>query len=94
MISTLKYVPLAVMVLLLAAFALTLASSTNADQVSFKMFLERFFITGGYRQGIIASCGDGFLVAPPVILLPAAALWAFLPHCSLQQFGNRPADPD
>jgi hypothetical protein len=76
MISTLKYVPLAVMVLLLAAFALTLASSTNADQVSFKMFLERFFITGGYRQGIIASCGDGFLVAPPVILLPAAALWA------------------
>lgn len=46
------------------------------DEVAYKIFLERFFLNGGFKQSITPYCTAGFMIKPSVALIPAAALWS------------------
>lgn len=48
------------------------------DEVAYRLFLERFFVADGLKQSVTPYCAEGFLVAPPTLLLPAAATWSLL----------------
>jgi hypothetical protein len=48
------------------------------DEVAFKMLLERYFLNGGFKQSLMPYCGEVFLVPPPYMLRPAAALWSLV----------------
>ncbi len=45
------------------------------DEIAYKIFLERYFINGGYKQSVTPYCSEGFLFDPPFLLRPAAAFW-------------------
>jgi hypothetical protein len=87
--STQKLIPFAVIALLMVSTALTLTSGIWADEVSYKIILERYFITGGFREGLLPFCSDEFLVVPPMVLVPAAALWAQLTLLGSSWFSYR-----
>ncbi len=40
------------------------------DEVAYRIFLERFFINGGFKQSVTPYCTEGFMVAPPCITSP------------------------
>lgn len=48
------------------------------DEVAYKIFIERFFYNGGYKQSVTPYCTAGFLVRPNLVLLPASAFGALL----------------
>lgn len=45
------------------------------DEVAYKIFLERLWLTGGLKQSVTPFCTTGFLYAPPLTLQPAAWFW-------------------
>lgn len=45
------------------------------DEIAYKIFFERYFISGGYKQSVTPFC-DNFLMRPGLALLPAAWFWS------------------
>ncbi len=72
-----------VLSVILIAIGLTLFSPLYQDEFSYKLFLERFFINGGFKQSVTPFCPEGFLVRPGLLLIPAAAFWSVI-----SQFGS------
>lgn len=48
------------------------------DEVAYKIFLERFFLNGGFKQSLTPYCAAGFMVPPSTVLVPAAAVWSLI----------------
>jgi hypothetical protein len=46
--------------------------------VAYKIFLERYFLNGGYKQSLTPYCAEGFLLAPGFPLVFAAAFWSLV----------------
>ena len=49
-----------------------------SDEVAYKIFLERYFLNGGFKQSVTPYCAEGFLVNPAIPLRPAAVLWSLI----------------
>jgi hypothetical protein len=48
------------------------------DEVAYRILLERYFQTGGYKQSLLPYCIEGFQVTPPHLLKLSAIFWSFL----------------
>jgi hypothetical protein len=59
-----------------------------SDEVAYKIFLERFFINGGFKQSVTPFC-DNFLMRPGVVLLPAAWFWSIISWLGSDWFSYR-----
>ena len=70
--------PAIVIFLLCVGIGLTFVLPVYTDEVAYKIFLERYFITGGFRQGVAPFCEGAFLVAPSLLLLPGAVFWSVI----------------
>lgn len=57
---------------------LTLLLPIYPDEIIFKIFNERYFLSHGLRQTMMPYCASGFLLPPPNIFLPAAISWSTL----------------
>jgi hypothetical protein len=73
-----QVLPLLVISIVLVAVGLTFFAPIFEDEISYKMFLERFFITGGFQQTLMPFCSDGFMVRPGALLIPAATFWSII----------------
>ncbi len=69
-----------VLVLLIIAYTIwtALKLPIYPDEVAYKIFIERFFYSGGYKQSLTPYCEAGFLVKPPLVLLPASIFGSLL----------------
>jgi hypothetical protein len=72
------FYPLCVMAVVLIAVGLTAFLPIYPDEFAYKIFLERFFINGGFKQSASPFCPEGFLVKPNLLLIPAAAFWSII----------------
>jgi hypothetical protein len=54
-----------------------------SDETAYKLFLERFFINGGFKQSVTPYCNEGFLVRPPTALIPAAVAWSLISNLGI-----------
>lgn len=85
-----KYViPIAVTTLLLAACYLTSYAALFPDETAYKIFLERYFLNGGFKQTVTPYCEDTFLLAPGFSLVPAAATWSWVTRLGIDYFSYR-----
>lgn len=75
-----KWYPLVVVIVLISAVLLTVFSPIYPDEVAYKIFLERYFITGGFKQSVTPFCPTGFMVKPGISLIPSAIIWSFVSH--------------
>ena len=50
------------------------------DEVAYRILLERFFISGGYKTSLTPYCTEGFQVVPPHLLKLSAYFWSCLSH--------------
>ncbi|HEU5047689.1 MAG TPA: hypothetical protein VFT64_07590 [Rickettsiales bacterium] len=66
--------------ILAVAIGLTCFSPLYPDEFAYKIFLERYFINGGFKQSVLPFCPSGFLVRPGALLVPAAMFWAVISH--------------
>ena len=71
--------------LLAAALIIIVLLANNArylplypDEIAYKIFLERFFLNGGFKQSLTPYCTQGFLADIPLPLIPAAIFWSAL----------------
>ncbi|QWE20931.1 hypothetical protein [Polynucleobacter sp. AP-Kolm-20A-A1] len=66
--------------ILIIIFAIYSASKLPIypDEVAYKIFLERFFINGGFKQSLTPYCTSGFMIRPAAFLWPAAIAWSSL----------------
>lgn len=69
---------LLIAVLLLIALFMTLRLPIYPDEIAYRILLERFFQSGGYKSSITPYCIEGFQVAPPRLLMFSAMVWSFL----------------
>lgn len=78
--NSLSRFPIAILMVVILGCAVISASflPIYPDEIAYKIFLERFFINGGYKQSVTPYCISGFMVSPPLVLIPAAATWAGL----------------
>ena len=70
--------PVTVVFLICISVGLTEFLPIYPDEVAYKIFLERFFINGGFKQSVTPFCEGEFLVRPGTLLIPAAAFWSLL----------------
>lgn len=73
-----RFYPISVIVLLLVALGLALLSPLYPDEFAYKIFLERFFISGGIKQSLTPFCSEGFLFRPGLLQIPAAWFWSII----------------
>lgn len=69
-----------VLALLLLTYSILVALKLPIypDEVAYKIFIERYFYNDGYKQSLTPYCTTGFLVKPPLLLLPASIFGSFL----------------
>lgn len=69
-----------IIVLIILAYVVLAATTLPIypDEVAYKIFIERFFYSGGYKQSLTPYCSAGFLVKPPIVLLPASMFGSLL----------------
>ena len=64
--------------ILIYAVAVALKLPIYPDEIAYKIFIERYFLNGGYKQSLTPYCAAGFLARPPLLLLPASIFGSLL----------------
>ena len=72
--------PVSVFVVLLLTLLLASRFPIYPDEVAYRILLERFYLSGGFKTSLLPYCLDGFEVAPPLILKGTAIFWSVLSH--------------
>ena len=71
------WLPALVLAMLCVGLSQAALSPTYPDEIAYKVFLERYFINGGYKQSVTPYC-DNFLAHPGWVLAPAAWFWSLI----------------
>lgn len=77
------------LVLLVVSLFFALKLPIYPDEIAYKIFLERVFINGGYRQSLTPYCLSNFLTKPPLLLLPASIVWSFISDLGISYLSYR-----
>lgn len=65
-------------VALILGVGLVLFFPIYPDEIAYKIFLERHWVSGGYKESMALFCNEGFLYKVPLPLVPASIFWSFI----------------
>ncbi len=60
----------------LCSISLTLFFPIYPDEIAYKIFLERHFISGGFKESMALFCNEGFLYKVQWPFVPASQFWS------------------
>ena len=68
------------MIFILLLVSLLLASNLPIypDEIAYRIMLERFYLSGGFKTSLLPYCLDGFEITPPAILKLSSVFWSTL----------------